>query len=436
MDPQIARWAASGALELTGRADGPPIGPPRPLLDLLDLLDEQLGVDSAALLAERAAIAGLRRRSPISCGGGTRLLSTADGWLALTLARPEDVELIPAWLELDSLPGALSFDAVAPEQPAPFGAVAALVASRRAADLDERAAEFGLPAAALGVAAEPTTTGTARVGAQPTTTGTARVAAQPTTTRTARVAAEPTTTGTARVAAEPVATAFGLPVRATPFEGRPRRSSGSPGEPLRDLTVVDLSSLWAGPLAGRLLGEAGPRVLKVESVQRPDGARRGPTEFYERLNGAKQHVRVDFTTADGRAELHDLLRRADVVIEGSRPRALEHLGIVAAELLEAADGPTVWVSITGFGRAEPWRNRVAFGDVAAVAGGLVVYDDRGPCFVADAVADPVSGMVAAAATLATLRSGGRWLLDVAMAGVSAHVAGEPVPIDLPAEPGR
>ena len=70
----------------------------------------------------------------------------------------------------------------------------------------------------------------------------------------------------------------------------------------------------------------------------------------------------------------------------------------------------------------PERERVAFGDDAAAAGGLVAHDDEGPCFVADAVADPLTGVAAAAAAVAALEVGGGWLLDVAMSRVAAHVA--------------
>src|SRR2546430_4360155 len=54
---------------------------------------------------------------------------------------------------------------------------------------------------------------------------------------------------------------------------------------------------------------------------------------------------------------------------------------------------------------------------------LVVWDEAGPCFLADAVADPCAGMVAAAAVLGALAGGGRWLLDVSMRDVAAHLAG-------------
>ena len=69
----------------------------------------------------------------------------------------------------------------------------------------------------------------------------------------------------------------------------------------------------------------------------------------------------------------------------------------------------------------------------------MAWDGDEPCFCADAVADPTSGLVAAAATLDALATGGRWLLDVSLAGVARHLAGPtlPVPGDTPvAEPER
>jgi crotonobetainyl-CoA:carnitine CoA-transferase CaiB-like acyl-CoA transferase len=202
------------------------------------------------------------------------------------------------------------------------------------------------------------------------------------------------------------------------------------------LIVVDLSALWAGPLCGDLLAGTGATVLKVESPHRPDGARRGPAAFYDLLNGRKRSVGLDFRQAEGVETLRALIRRADVVIEASRPRALEQLGISAAD--EVRDGgPQVWVSITGYGRTDA-SGRVAFGDDAAAGGGLVVWREGGPMFCADAVADPTTGLAAANACLNALASGGRWLLDVSMAGVSAELAGPTLPTspDLAVAPPR
>jgi crotonobetainyl-CoA:carnitine CoA-transferase CaiB-like acyl-CoA transferase len=179
--------------------------------------------------------------------------------------------------------------------------------------------------------------------------------------------------------------------------------------------------MWAGPLCAQLLRQAGWHVLKVEDARRPDGARYGPPTFYDGLHAGCPAVRLDFGSAAGRAELARLAGLAGVVIESSRPRALRRLGLVAEDWLAAGAG-RVWVSLTGYGRADP-QQRVAFGDDAAVAGGLVARAPDGtPVFCGDAIADPLSGLWAALAALAALAAGGGWLAGISMAGVCADLA--------------
>lgn len=352
-------------MALTGRAGGPALGPPAGLVERLQAFGARLGeaagalggtlsVDPMALLGERAALAGLARRGATSCGGATRLLPCGDGWLALTLARPDDVTLVPAWLELGGPP------------PNPWTAVEAAVADRAGGPLLNRARLLGLPAAWL--PADPTV--------QPA-----------------------------------VVTA-----------GASALGDAAPATQLAGTRVVELGALWAGPLCGSLLAQAGADVVKVESTTRPDGARRGPASFFDLCNAGKRSIAVDLATTQGTDALRAIIARADVVIEASRPRALEQLGLHATELI-ASGGPRLWLSITGYGRSGPARDWVAFGDDAAVAGGLVVWEDSGPVFCADAIADPVTGLVAAAAVLEALAEGGRHLLDLPLAAVAAHLAG-------------
>ena len=185
--------------------------------------------------------------------------------------------------------------------------------------------------------------------------------------------------------------------------------------------VLDLSAMWAGPLCTSILGRAGWRVLKVEDSRRPDGARFGPPKFYASLHPGQATIRLDFGTAAGRAELRRLADQATIIVESSRRRALRGLGLIAEDWVGAAPG-RIWVAITGYGREDP-QQRVAFGDDAAVAGGLVTYAADGtPVFCGDAIADPLTGLYAALAALAAHTAGGGELVDVAMAGVSAHVA--------------
>jgi hypothetical protein len=371
VDPRGTAWATSGAMVLTGRADGPPLGAPSALVDLIDRAattvrqrsSGRMTVDGLALLGERAALSNLWRQSPTSCGGSTRLLPAADGWIAVSLARPDDVAALSAWLDCE-----VPLTDVWP-------VVTEAAAAKPCSLLDDRAALLGLPFAALGSIGPPTST------------------------------------------------SFELPVQAVQV-----REPGDLPRPIEGATVVDLSSLWAGPLCGQLLAGAGANVIKVESTARPDGARRGPESFFNLLNGQKRSVVLDPRTAGGRLQLRRLVTAADVVIESARPRALEQMGIDATKILGDPRGPSVWASITSHGRSMEQGQRVGFGDVAAVAGGLVAEDGGEPCFLADAVTDPLSGLVTAAAVLEALSRGGHWLIDSAMAPLAASAAGAPLDV--------
>jgi crotonobetainyl-CoA:carnitine CoA-transferase CaiB-like acyl-CoA transferase len=180
------------------------------------------------------------------------------------------------------------------------------------------------------------------------------------------------------------------------------------------LRVVDLSSLWAGPLCSHLLHRCGYSVTKVESQQRPDGARFGNPKFFAELDAGKNHVEIDFSSNDGINQLHEMIRNADVVIEGSRPRALQQLGIDAEQILSEAR-PRMWLSMTGYGREGSAGQRVGFGDDCAVAGGLVDHSPSGPQFVGDAVADPITGLVAATAILRAVNEQKSCLIGVSLA---------------------
>lgn len=357
--------------ELCGRVDRPVLPLPPGLLDRIALLGDRvraaaaalgvtIDVDPWSLVTARVAETGWSRAGSTSCGGATRLMAAADGWVAVSLARPDDRAAVAAWLEL---PGDPPPDEVWPT-------VVATAAGRRVADLVERAELLGLPVAALGETTRAAAVVVSRRGTEPP----------------------------------------------------PRRS-------LAGLRVVDLSALWAGPVCAHLLGRAGAQVTKVESTHRPDGARLGPPGHFAALHDGHQGCVLDLRAPAGRAELGALIESADVVIEGSRPRALRQLGF-DAESMVAAGTVQVWVSITAHGRTGPGADRVGFGDDAAVAGGLVAWDGDGPCFVGDALADPLTGLAAAGSVLEVLAAGGSWLVDAALARTAAFAAR-----DTPDPPG-
>ncbi|MFQ6396236.1 CoA transferase [Nocardia sp. KC 131] len=352
-------WAASGCMDLTGPADGPPVLSPAAMYGLLReviraLADstadtgEPVDLDPATALSGRAALTGLRRAGRRSAGGTSRLLRTADGWCAITLSRSDDLDAVPAILGERC-------------DVAPWEALVAAAKHWSATQLADRAQLLGVPAAAL-----------------------------------------PHTPGPA------------VPWQAT------RISAPTAGRTLRDCLVIDLSSMWAGPLCAHVLGRAGARIVKVESPHRPDGARADPA-FFDRLHAGHEFRTVDFRSGTGRTELAALIDAADIVIEASRPRALAQLGLGPDSRPHHAG--QIWLSLTGYGRDDPMR--VAFGDDAAVAGGLVGRYEDEPVFCADAVADPLSGICAALAVVGAVRAGGGLLLDLSMRDTAAAFATAP-----------
>jgi len=204
-------------------------------------------------------------------------------------------------------------------------------------------------------------------------------------------------------------------------EGPPLNESAVGSKPVgRAPRVIDLSALWAGPLCGHLLHLCGAEVVKVEALDRPDGARFGNADFYALLNQGKRSVAVDFGSAHGRQALARLIETADIVIEASRPRALAHLGIRPEEVVRRCPKLT-WVSITGYGRSEPAADWIAFGDDAGVAAGLgdVMRSATGaPQFAGDAIADPLTGIQAALAAWCSWTQGGGRLIGLALADVA------------------
>ena len=190
----------------------------------------------------------------------------------------------------------------------------------------------------------------------------------------------------------------------------------------RPTRVVDLSALWAGPMCGAVLAATGASVVKIESLRRPDPTRTGTPVFFDRLNGRKDHLGLDFGASDDLARLRKEVAAADVLITSARPRAFASLGL-APEAVFAGNPALVWVAITGYGWTGEAAARVAFGDDAAAAGGLVRWTAASaPRFLGDALSDPVTGLAAAAGALQALIAGGGVLVDVAMARAAAGAA--------------
>jgi crotonobetainyl-CoA:carnitine CoA-transferase CaiB-like acyl-CoA transferase len=186
--------------------------------------------------------------------------------------------------------------------------------------------------------------------------------------------------------------------------------------------VLDLSSLWAGPLCGALLAEAGADVIKIESRSRPDGARFGDADFFDRLNAGKRMLALDFQK--DRDILRKLFAAADIVIESARPRVLAQWGFSLSDIFKT-NSDLIWVSVTGYGRESARANWVGFGDDVAAAAGLVANGSDSPMFIGDAIADPLAGLVAAASAFACLATGGGFLVDASLFAAATFIATTP-----------
>jgi hypothetical protein len=210
---------------------------------------------------------------------------------------------------------------------------------------------------------------------------------------------------------------------AAPRTAAPRAAALGSAAALRQAPrVVDLSALWAGPLAAHLLWLAGAEVVKVESHSRPDALRNAEGDFYALLNQGKATVAVDLADAGDRRALLSLIAASDIVIEAARPRALMQLGIDADQIARATPG-LVWISITGHGAAGEAAGWVGFGDDCSVAGGLsaALRSATGRTgFVGDAIADPLTGIFAALAAWEAWRARRGVRLGLAMSHVVAR----------------
>jgi hypothetical protein len=413
----VLGWAASGGMALTGQADGAPAASPAPAFGLLAAVVSELAAvtrstgvevraDPGELVAGRAALAGFRRRGRVSAGGSARLLRTADGWCAINLSRADDAGAVPAIVGFLGVSGGVAgggLDGRGAGDDDAWEALEAAALSVTAGALAGAAQVLGVPAGALPVAALMAGLRTAGL-------------------RTELRGGQP--------GGRPGAGAASGTGGAAPGGRVGRMAARSGRRRLAGAVVVDLSSMWAGPLCARLLGLAGAEVIKVETPDRPDGGRAGERRFFDWLHGGHRSVVLDFRSPSGRGALAALLAVADVVIEASRPRALAQLGL-APEMIPHRDGQ-VWLSITGYGRGDAAAAElVAFGDDAAVAGGLVGWtgDGRGdgseggdPVFCADAIADPLTGLCGALAVARSVADGGGQLIDLSMREVAAGFA--------------
>ncbi|MET9549282.1 CoA transferase [Streptomyces sp. NPDC006627] len=196
--------------------------------------------------------------------------------------------------------------------------------------------------------------------------------------------------------------------------------------PLTGLRVLDLATLFAGPLAATMLGDFGAEVIKVEHPSRPDPSRgHGPSKdgvglWWKLLGRNKRTMTLDLSTPGGRETLLRLAATADVIVENFRPGTLEKWDLGWQEL-SAANPRLVLTRVTGFGQFGPYARRPGFGTLAeAMSGFAAVTGEPGgpPTLPPFGLADSIAGLTTAYAVLTALaareRTGRGQVVDMAI----------------------
>ena len=210
------------------------------------------------------------------------------------------------------------------------------------------------------------------------------------------------------------------------------------------LRVVDFTAFWSGPYSTAWLGSMGADVIKIESVQRPDGLRFNATvrpkddpRFYEKsalwhsTNLGKRGITLDLGHPDGLALAKRLIETADVVTENFTPPVMEGFGL-SYDDVRAINPAVIMLRLPAFGLEGPWRDRGGFAQTMEQITGmawLTGYDD-GPPIIPGGVVDPMVGTHTALALMAALeyraRTGLGQLVEMPMIEVAAAVTAEQV----------
>jgi len=198
--------------------------------------------------------------------------------------------------------------------------------------------------------------------------------------------------------------------------------------PLAGIKVVEITSIYSGPMAGMMLAELGAQVVKVESPEGPDPLRAGGlgagpdgvNSIFYSLNRGKRFCSIDAKTDRGRQLLFDLASDADIFFHNMRPGKAEGLGL-DYEALAAKNPRIIYGAITGHGPEGPEAHLPAYDYVVQAKLGMVDYqrdkEGRGD-LVRQVVVDKTSANALVQGVLAALymreKTGKGQRIDIAM----------------------
>jgi crotonobetainyl-CoA:carnitine CoA-transferase CaiB-like acyl-CoA transferase len=221
--------------------------------------------------------------------------------------------------------------------------------------------------------------------------------------------------------------------------------TGSPAErPLAGMKVLDFTQFWSGPWATAWLVAMGAEVVKVESIQRPDGIRFSSaikpkqderyfemTALFHATNLGKKDITLDLGHPDGLALVKRLIEQSDIVVENFTPRVMDGFGLSYDEV-RALRPDVIYLRLPAFGLTGPWRDRPGFAQTMEQLSGmawLTGYDD-GPPIIPGGFVDPAVGTHTAIALMAAIehrdRTGEGQLVESPMIEVAASMTAEQV----------
>ena len=187
-------------------------------------------------------------------------------------------------------------------------------------------------------------------------------------------------------------------------------SAIGPG-PLAGMRMIELGTLLAGPFAGRLLGDMGAEVVKVEAPGQPDPLRdwgharyEGRSLWWPVQSRNKKCITLNLRERRGQELLLDLVRSADVVTENFRPGTLERWNL-GYDRLSASNPGVVLARISGYGQTGPYAQRAGFASVAEAMGGLRYingFPGEAPPRTGISLGDSLAAMFAVQGILAAL----------------------------------
>ncbi|MEU0056315.1 CoA transferase [Streptomyces sp. NPDC006334] len=206
-----------------------------------------------------------------------------------------------------------------------------------------------------------------------------------------------------------------------------RTATASPAPaPLHGLRVLDLATLFAGPLAATMLGDFGAEVVKVEHPDKPDPSRgHGPAKdgvglWWKLLGRNKRAITLNLSRPGGRAALLRLAATTDVIIENFRPGTLEKWDL-GWEELSAVNPRLILTRVTAFGQFGPYAHRPGFGTLAEAMSGFAAITgepDAPPTLPPFGLADSIAALATAYAVMTALaardRTGEGQVVDMAI----------------------